>query len=70
MLYGQLKKMKLICPVAGLDELGSIRSQYKVGFMKLVQAALATVDKVCENRKYKIGYLIEFEFLVYATMVD
>ncbi|KAK2183132.1 hypothetical protein NP493_318g02002 [Ridgeia piscesae] len=45
LLYGQLKKMKLTCPVAGLDELGSIRSQYKVGFMKLVQAALATVDK-------------------------
>ncbi|KAI0223511.1 Eukaryotic translation initiation factor 2-alpha kinase 1 [Lamellibrachia satsuma] len=45
LLYGQLKKMKLICPVTGLNELGSIRSQYKVGFMKLVQAALATVDK-------------------------
>ena len=48
MLYERLKKMKRICPVAGLDELASIRGQYKVGFMKLVRAALATFDKVWE----------------------
>ena len=51
-LHKELVCLRILQPFGGVDELSSVRSKYKLGFAKLVQAA---VDVVCGNLVYVIA---------------
>ncbi|KAK2164645.1 hypothetical protein LSH36_61g11020 [Paralvinella palmiformis] len=44
LLCKQLAKMKIMPPLSGLDELSSIRTQYRMNFAKLLQACVSTLN--------------------------
>lgn len=44
LLCKQLAKMKIMSPLSGLDELSTIRTQYRLNFAKLLQACVSTLN--------------------------
>ena len=49
-LYDQLKKVKIVCPVANLEDVRRIRRQRSVDFAALVKDALGMIGQlVCRG---------------------
>ena len=47
-LWQELSRMQITSPMAGLDELSTLRSQIRRQFSNLVQGGIAKIRRVCK----------------------